>query len=110
MDESKAIDVVLKSMDVQQSIITLIFAGIGYVLVKDAQGITTKRSLRSSIYISLLPVCALGILLYGHWGLLASLEEQKVPAFVSRWSFPWEPALDLLIIFSATALGWRLFR
>ena len=110
MDESKAIDVVLKSMDVQQSIITLIFGAMGYVLVKDAQGQITKISLRRSIRISLLPVCALGILLYGHWGLLASLEEQKVPAFVSNWSFPWEPALDLLIILSVIILGWRLFR
>lgn len=110
MDESKAIDVVLKSMDVQQSIITLIFAGIGYVLIKDAQGQVTKLSLRRSVRVSLLPVCALGILLYGHWALLASLEEQKVPAFVNSWSFPWEPALDLLIILSAIVVGWRLFR
>ena len=110
MDESKAIDVVLKSMDVQQSIIVLMFGALAYIVARDAQGQVTPASRRRIVRLSVFPCGALALLIYGHWALLQSLSTGVVPKFIGRWSFLGEPILDITIALSVIFLGWGLVR
>jgi hypothetical protein len=105
--QDKLIDVVTKSVEFRQTLVTLILGVAGFALAKtwpDRVSHPDRRSLWRLLPCILLGAASLGTMLYEQRRLLKAVSEGGITEFSVHWLNYGEPWLDGLIVLAALAL------
>jgi hypothetical protein len=110
-DQDKLIDVIAKSVEFRQTIVTLLFGVAGFALAKswpDRVSHPERRALRRLLPSILLGSITLIVMLYEQRKLVLAVSGESFRTFSVHWLNYGEPALDVLIVLMALFLFFGL--
>ncbi|SRR2546422_5221635 len=107
VDQTTLVDVVTKSIETRQTVVSVLLGVIGFILGKswrDQQGQLDRGVFRRLAASIVLAAGSLVVVFYEQRRLLQAVSRDAFPAFATHWLNCGEPVLDGLIVLTALAL------
>jgi SNF family Na+-dependent transporter len=106
-EPSALVDVVMKSIEFRQTVITVLLGVVGFILGKtwrDRTGQLDHTVFRRMCPAVLFAAASLVLMFYEQRKALQAISRDAIPDFATHWLNFGEPALDTLIVCAALAL------